>query len=314
MKHEFFNTIEQADIITIFRHVGADSDALGSQFGLKTWICDKYPDKCVYALGEDIGSCANQYPNIDHVDDDIIKKSLAIILDTANTARIDDERWILAAQTMKVDHHIQVEKFGNIQIVNEAAGATCEIIATLLLNHQEKLSIQCATYLYSGLIADTLQFSIASTTSKTLLAAAYLADCGINIPNINQQNFTKSKKEYVYETYLRSHMRMKGEQIAYTIVSKTEYESFNLTLNEAKEKVYAFANVEEFEIWALFVENGVDADGEVLFNGSLRSRNTAIDEIANKYHGGGHKLACGVKSLHEPEIECLLNELLQAIA
>ncbi|MEG0290630.1 MAG: bifunctional oligoribonuclease/PAP phosphatase NrnA [Erysipelotrichaceae bacterium] len=314
MEEKFFKTIEKAPVITIFRHVGADSDALGSQFGLKTWICDTYPDKKVYALGEDIGSCASQYPSIDHIDDETIKTSLAIILDTANTARIDDERWILATQTMKIDHHIQVEKFGNIQIVKEAAGATCEIIATIFANHHEKISKQCATYLYSGLIADTLQFSIATTTSNTLRAAAYLADFDIDIPSINKQNFTKSKKEYVYETYLRSHMVMKGEHIAYCIVTKKEYESFNLTLNEAKEKVYAFANVKEFEIWALFVENGQDENGEILFNGSLRSARYPIDPIANKYHGGGHKLACGVKSLHAPEIESLLTELVARIA
>ena len=43
--------IENAKIITIFRHTNPDCDALGSQFGLKKWIQDNYPDKQVYALG-----------------------------------------------------------------------------------------------------------------------------------------------------------------------------------------------------------------------------------------------------------------------
>ena len=42
--------IENAKIITIFRHTNPDCDALGSQFGLKNWIQDNYPDKQVYAL------------------------------------------------------------------------------------------------------------------------------------------------------------------------------------------------------------------------------------------------------------------------
>ena len=51
MKNTMFELIEKYDVITIFRHVSPDSDALGSQFGLKQWIMDTYPNKQVFALG-----------------------------------------------------------------------------------------------------------------------------------------------------------------------------------------------------------------------------------------------------------------------
>ena len=44
--------IEEYDTITIFRHQRPDCDASGSQFGLKQWINDNYPEKKVYALGK----------------------------------------------------------------------------------------------------------------------------------------------------------------------------------------------------------------------------------------------------------------------
>lgn len=314
MFQNFFEAIESSDVITIYRHVGADSDALGSQFGLKTWIKERYPDKKVYALGDDVGSCAIHFPPIDHIEDEVIQESLAIILDSANSVRIDDNRWSQAKQTMKIDHHIIVEEYGDIQIVDEKAGATCEILAKILLSNQEVLSSKCASFLYSGLIADTIQFSISTVSSETLIAASYLAKFGIDIPAINAQNFSKKRKEYDYETYLRSNLKMCGSSIAYVIITKEEYEAFHLTFNEAKEKVYAFANVEEFHIWALFVENHLDDEGRIVFNGSLRSKKVAINDIANKYHGGGHKLACGVKYLYEENIEELLNELSQRIS
>ena len=50
--------IEAYDTIVIFRHILADADALGSQFGLKTWIEDNYPDKHVYAVGDSVGASA----------------------------------------------------------------------------------------------------------------------------------------------------------------------------------------------------------------------------------------------------------------
>lgn len=314
MLKRFFSEVEAADVITLFRHIAADSDALGAQFGVKAWIEATWPDKKVYALGEDLGSHATHFPPIDQVNDEIVKGSLAIVLDTANTARIDDERWKLASFVIKVDHHIAVEDFGDLQIVDETAGATCEILANMFHELKVTLNRDSAAYLYSGLIADTLQFSIASTTSKTLYAAAYLARFGIDIPSINAMNFDKSRKEFDYESYLRSHMQVIDEHIAYAIVSREEYEQFGLTLNEAKEKVYAFSHVNEFEIWALFTYHHEDDNHEPIYNGSLRSRHTAINDIANRYHGGGHKLACGVKNLTRSDIASLLHELSQRIA
>ena len=90
---DLFCLVEHYDIITIYRHSAADSDALGAQFGLKQWILDTYPKKQVYALGDAIGSHGVHFPHIDEVDDETIKASLAIILDTANASRIDDDRW-----------------------------------------------------------------------------------------------------------------------------------------------------------------------------------------------------------------------------
>ena len=102
MKNTMFELIEKYDVITIFRHVSPDSDALGSQFGLKQWIMDTYPNKQVFALGyENSKSKENVYPCSDQTDDETIKKSLAIVLDTANAKRVDDSRFQSAAHILK---------------------------------------------------------------------------------------------------------------------------------------------------------------------------------------------------------------------
>ena len=48
--------IQKYDIIGVFRHVSPDYDALGSQFGLVTFLKDNFPDKKIYALGKDHSS------------------------------------------------------------------------------------------------------------------------------------------------------------------------------------------------------------------------------------------------------------------
>ena len=96
-----FELVEQYDIITIYRHVSPDADALGAQFGLKQWIQETYPQKQVYALGRDASSKQSLFPQMDVVPDETVAASLAIILDTANGARVDDDRWSKAARTLK---------------------------------------------------------------------------------------------------------------------------------------------------------------------------------------------------------------------
>lgn len=310
---DLFRYIEQYDVITIFRHTAADSDALGSQFGLKQWIMDTYPNKKVYALGDSIGSHGVNFPNIDHVLDEVIKGSLAIILDTANATRIDDARWSSAKFKIKVDHHIYVETYADLELIDDYRGATCEILADLLEKRGCSLSKQCAEYFYSGMIADTLQFSINATTPEMLRTAAYLVSQGVDVAKINEQNFSKSLREFRYETYIRQNFTLLNDCIAYIKISKEEYESFGLTFNEAKEKVYALGRVHEFKAWALFVEVDRTEDGDVLYNGSLRSRNVIINDIAMEFKGGGHRYACGVKDLSDADIERLLKMILDRV-
>lgn len=304
-----FQLIETYDCITIYRHVSPDSDALGSQFGLKQWIVDTYPNKQVYALGFEGGSKTLHFPKSDAVSDEVIKTSLAIILDSANTARIDDERWNHASHTIRVDHHIIVEQFGDDQIIEDLFGATCEILAYMLMSEQKTVSKQSAQYLYSGLIADTLRFSISTTTSITFQVAAFLLEAGVDIAKANEVNFSTPLRLFEYENYIRNNYKMYQDHVAYCIINKEDYERFGLDFNEAKEKVFVLSSVTEFYAWALFVEKEKDEDGTPLYNGSLRSKGKTINDIANRYKGGGHRYACGVKQLRSADINTLLKEL-----
>ena len=314
MTNALFELIEQYDIITIFRHVSPDSDALGSQFGLKQWIQDTYPNKQVYALGSNRSSeGGSAFPDMDEVSDDVVKESLAIILDTANSQRIDDQRFKLAAYRLKIDHHIYVETYADVEVINDHMGATCEILSSMFMEHNIILSKESAQYLYMGLIADTLRFSISATTSNTLRCAAYLVDCGVDVVKANEANFFTSLRQYKFENYLRANCMVKDDCLAYIIVNREDYESFGLTFEEAKEKVFVMGGVYDFQIWALFVEKEKNEQGERIYNASLRSRRCAINDIANAFHGGGHRLACGVKGLTTLTIEQLLNALLARI-
>ena len=314
MNNIMFDLIEKYDVITIFRHVSPDSDALSSQFGLKQWIEDEFPHKKVYALGNDKGgSLAPYYPDADIISDEVVKQSLAIILDTANADRVDDQRFKQAAYRLKIDHHIFVDAYANTEIVQDKKSATCEILTSIFKEANKTLSTRCAQYLYEGILTDTLKFSIASVTPDTLLCAAYLLSFGVDVVKASEIHFSTSLKLYHFENYIRSHVKIVDDCVAYMVVRKEDYEKFGLTFQEAKEKVFVMGGVHELLSWALFTEKEKDEQGNPMFNGSLRSKYTQISDIAQKYHGGGHRLACGVKGLHLADIEQLVQELSERV-
>lgn len=303
---DLLKEVEAFETITIFRHQSADADALGSQFGMKLFLEEYYPNKKVYALGDDVGSAAQYFPNIDVIEDKDIEASCAIVLDTANKERIDDKRYHLAKKVIKIDHHIVVDEFADVSYVDTKAAATCEIIASLIKTLGFEISEQCAKYLYLGLLADSASFTTASTTQDTILMAAYLVGCGLDVNKINQERNGISYEDFKYVTQVRSRA-IYADNVAYSIMNVSDYEPLGFDYNKAKEKVFALSNVKEFEIYCLFTED--KSYGEGYYNGSLRSKNVAINEIANKYRGGGHANACGVKELSLDDINSLVIDL-----
>ncbi len=293
--------IEEADIITIFRHTRPDGDAAGSQLGLKEWISYHYPQKEVYACGKEV---FDTYPYVDEVDDETIKESLAIILDTSNHERVDDERYAMAKTTIKIDHHPANDAFADYNFVNENAGALCEYL-TLILDSFNKPIPQCAAkYLYSGILTDTLSFRTASTNKSSLKAAYILAETGIDLYDITENIFKQSERIFNFRTYLRT--KIKNENgLAYVIFEEDDYAKYQVSDSVARFQVAEMNGVEDFKIWCIFTKNNAGR-----YDGSLRSKRIySVNDIAEHYGGGGHKNAAGVKNLSTGDLEMILSEL-----
>ena len=110
MFQKIFNLIQKYDTIIIHRHNKPDGDAIGSQVGLKHILMANFPEKTVYAVGDDprfFGFV--QGSQMDTVADSAYENALAIILDCGASALISDSRYSLAPATARMDHHIFCE-------------------------------------------------------------------------------------------------------------------------------------------------------------------------------------------------------------
>ena len=303
---DLYEIIATAKCITIFRHEHPDCDALGAQWALKTWIVDNFPDKRVYALGHETTTQC-EFPNQDEVDDETVRNSLAIVLDTANTARIDDGRALTAARIIKVDHHPNREPFGDPCLVFDYAAATCEILTRFFYDNRERCNVSSdvARYLYRGILTDTLCYRTTNTTAHTLQTGAYLSTLGIDLPYINQELFDVTFQIFSFQNLIRNSVIYK-DGLAYVKLEQNVYKKWNISSSEARNYIDQIGHVKDFEVWAMFTE---DDEQKGVYNASLRSKSLKINDIAEKYHGGGHVNASGVKNLSTDDIQALLEDL-----
>ena len=133
MYQKIWDKIKGADVITIFGHVIPDGDCYGSELGLKNAILDSFPNKKVYALGSGLPKFFSLCGEMDDVDDEVIKSSLAIIVDTANLSRIEDQRYALAKDMVKIDHHLLQDHFGEPEVILNDKISCTQIIGDMLM-------------------------------------------------------------------------------------------------------------------------------------------------------------------------------------
>jgi acetate kinase/phosphoesterase RecJ-like protein len=301
--------IEEADSIVLFHHINPDCDALGSQFGLKSWLNENYPDKKVYACGT-MTSSQGEWPACDEYDEEIIRSSIAIVLDTATAVRADDQRFMQAEKIVRVDHHPVTDPYGDLVLVNPKAAATCEILSAYFRFSGKNVSVKTAGFLYKGLLTDTLRFSTNNTTADTLREAAWLAEKGIDIPALNRELFDLTMDEFRLTSLIRSKVTIEECGFAWLIMSGNELQEYGVSGSEARGHIDEIGHVKDFKVWAMFTERNTE-DG-IVFDGSLRSKKAAVNTIAAQYGGGGHKNAAGVKGLSYRQLQEILSLLRKA--
>ncbi len=302
MFSSLLNLIEKHEIITLFRHVNEDCDALGSQFGLKNWIKENYPEKKVYALGERYG--LNFFDQSDEISDQIIKDSLAIVLDCASSNRVDDQRFLNAKYIIAIDHHPFQDDFMNDDFRFVNYGATTEILTAFFDSCDKVFSKETATCLYRGLLTDTMSFKTNNTTAHTLKMAAVLCEKGIDIVRCNQDVYDISLNDFKVANDLRYNATIQDNGLVYAIITLEKAKQLNTSPQKIKDMIYQFQGVKDFEIWAIFAE-----ETNQIYKGSLRSKNIIVRTIAEQYNGGGHDFACGVKNLSLEDVKTCLDKL-----
>ncbi len=302
---QVLDKIKEYNRIIIFRHIRPDGDAIGSTKGLREILRLSFPEKEVYLLNDDFSDYLAFLGGEDEpIDDSLYSDALGIVIDTANMGRISNQKFKLCKEIIKFDHHIPLENFGDINLVDEDRSSACEMVANFYYTFKEelKINVEAATYIYAGMVTDSGRFRYRSVSGDTMRLAGMLLDFGIDVDTLYSNLYSKEFSEYKFTAHVYSNMQITENGVVYIIVDKAMQEEFNLSKEQASNVVSCMDGIKGSLIWIAFIEN----DDSIRVR--LRSRFVTVNEIGEKYRGGGHDCASGATVYDMDELNALIKD------
>lgn len=299
-----YSEIKKYKKIYIARHIGPDPDAFGSQMALKESIKLTFPSKEVYAVGTTV-SRFKYFGKVDKINNYDYDTSLLIVVDTPDNKRVDIDNFLSFKNVVKIDHHPKVDTFGKVELIDDTASSASELVLEIINNTKLKINDNIASNLFIGIVSDTNRF-LFSTSDKTFsLVSNLIHKNKLDIDKLYKQVYSKPLSEIRLMGYIASSLKVDKNGFAYIELDEDIINSFGADISSASNMINDFNNINEVMVW-VFVSH--DSKNN-LYRVNIRSRGPVINEIASKYHGGGHKFASGVRTESHEDIENLINDL-----
>ncbi len=305
MFEEILQAIKQHQKIIIHRHYNPDGDAMGSQIGLKQLLKDNFPEKEIYAVGDDPKRFAFMDGSVmDEIDDSVYNGALAMILDCGSSNLISDERYKKAAATARIDHHIFGEKIADFEVVNTSYESCCGEVTEFALESGLRLSPASAKALYTGMVTDSGRFRYDSTNSNTFRLASALLETKFNLNEVYSQLYADDFSYVRFRAQFVLKIQFTADGVAYIYTTKEELPTYGVdTFTVSRGMVATMSDLKGVDIWVNFTEteNGILVE--------IRSNKYNVQPIAVKYGGGGHAKACGATVKDRETAMSLLEDL-----
>ena len=303
---EILKQIKKYDDIVIARHIGADPDALGSQFALKELIQENFKNKRVYAVGA-IASRFRFMGNLEQIDNVDLSKALLIVVDTPDIKRIDGINNLSDfAEVVKIDHHPFIDKFGNYEYIEDGASSASQLVFKFALDCKLKITKKIAENIYIGIVGDTDRFLHDYTSAETFeLVTKLIKMSGIEFTKLYEPLYSRPLAEVKFQGYIYQNLTLTENKVAYIKLTDDVMKKFEVDAASAGNMINDLKFVNELLIWVFFSE---DVKAGVI-KANIRSRGPVINNVAMRYGGGGHSYASGARLKTWHEAEALIKDL-----
>ena len=305
MKQVILDKLREYSRIFLFRHIRIDGDCTGATKGMKALIQATWPEKEVYIIdGEKSGYLAFLGGDDAPVEDELYKDALAVVIDVATSNRISSDKYTLCREIIKIDHHIPVEAYGDINWVEEERSSACEMIADFYQTFQDELVLtkEAATFIYTGMVTDSGRFQYEGVNGETMRLAGLMLDQKIDTEWLYANLYMKDFDSLKFRSYVYANMQISENGVAYIRISSSVREEYGLSFEEASAAVSYLDGIRGCLIWLAFIE------AEDSIRVRLRSRFVAVNTVAEHFRGGGHACASGATVYDDDEVRALISE------
>lgn len=304
MFRKIFKAIKKYDTIVIARHIGVDPDAMASQLGLKEAILATFPKKQVYAVGSG-GSKFSYLGKLDHFEDDC-HNALLIVLDTPDKRRVDCSNVDDFSYKIKIDHHPFVEKFCDIELIDDHSSSACQLIMEMIYATKLKSTKEVMEKLFLGLISDTNRFMFSNSSASTFkVVAKIMKEYQLDLPTLYSELYMRPLNEVRLQGYMAQNMKVTENGVGYIKITEDILNQYQADVASAGNMINNFNYIDEVLVWLAVTE---DKKNDII-KINIRSRGPVINTVAERYNGGGHKLASGARVSTMEEVDCLIDDL-----
>ena len=234
---------------------------------------------------------------------------LFIACDCSDTGRLGSaaKYFESAKRTLCIDHHVTNGAFADANYIFPDASSTCELVFELL--PKERITIQIAECIYTGMVHDTGVFQYSCTSKKTMDIAGSLMEMGIDYSRIIDDTFytkTFAQNKIMGQALLNAALYLNGDVIL-SAVSRAEMEKYNVLPKHLDGIVNQLRVTKDIKVAVFLYEN---EDGT--YKGSLRvNGDYDVAKVASVFGGGGHVKAAGFTI--EGPLEVATDRILTAI-
>jgi bifunctional oligoribonuclease and PAP phosphatase NrnA len=286
--------IDEGNNFLITTHKDPDGDALGSSFsmycaleglGKKATVFLKDQVPYMYEFLPKPLRITHEFP-VDQYD-------AIFVLDCGDLHRVGDgfEKLKNMGSLINIDHHRTNETFGIVNLVDESASSTAEVLYRLFRSLKITITSDMAINIYTAILTDTGSFRHDNTGSEAFLICEEMTRLGVKPVYVSQMVYENHPKErYLLLGLVFSTMEMYcQDRVAIASVSE---EMFNKTNTD---KDYSDGFVEYLrEIRGVETAILIREINKQKYKLSMRSKGLVdVAAICGSFGGGGHKNAAG---------------------
>ncbi|MEV0432856.1 bifunctional oligoribonuclease/PAP phosphatase NrnA [Nocardia sp. NPDC050413] len=309
--------------VTVLCHVQPDADTVGSGLALALALDRRGVPVCVsFAEPAELPASLRTLPGGQHlvapaqVPHEV---DLLVVVDCGARSRLGAlaDRLSGAARTLVIDHHRANDGFGTVDLIDETAASTTELVTRLLDAWGVPIDAAIAHCLFAGLVTDTGSFRWARPGSHAL--AERLLATGIDGSEITRSLLDTHPFTWLpmLSKVLSSAVVVPGAAgvgLVYALVRAAD--THEVGPEEVESVIDVIRTTAEAGIAVVFKEARGQNDRWTV---SLRSRDSApgvsdgvdVAAIASRFGGGGHRFAAGYTTYGSAEsvVRALVDEL-----